>query len=93
MGKAEAAAERLLRAVQLEPDNPTRYRTLARLYEGTGRLDLAIVALRDGVSAAAASSRDLQAEMSEELATLYERAGMSREAERERLQAKSLRKP
>ena len=93
MGKAEAAAERLLRAVQLEPDNPTRYRTLARLYEGTGRLDLAIVALRDGLGAAAASPRDLQAEMSEELATLYDRAGMSREAGQERLRAKSLREP
>jgi Flp pilus assembly protein TadD len=91
LGRAEAAAERFLRAVELEPGNPTHYRRLARLYESQGRLDLAIVALRDGLSAAAASPPTLQAEMSEELSTLYERAGMSREAERERLRAKSLR--
>jgi len=92
LGRTEAAAERFLRAVELEPGNPTHYRRLARLYEGQGRLDLAIVALRDGLSAAAASSPPaLQAEMSEELSALYEKAGMPREAERERLRAKSLR--
>jgi tetratricopeptide (TPR) repeat protein len=93
LGRAEAAAERFLRAVELEPGNPTHYRRLARLYEGQGRLDLAIVALRDGLSAAAASPPTLQAELSEELSALYERAGMPREAERERLRAKSLRNP
>lgn len=92
-GRKEAAVDGFLRAIQLEPGNPAHYRTLARLYEGENRLDLAIVALRDGVSAAASASRALQAEMSEELATLYDRAGMSQEAERERLRAKSLRAP
>ncbi|MBI2163444.1 MAG: tetratricopeptide repeat protein [candidate division NC10 bacterium] len=93
VGQGEAAAEHFLRAVQLEPQNPAHYRTLARLYEGQGRLDLAIVALRDGVSAAALSSPKLQAEVAEELAALYERAGMSREAALERLRVQSLRSP
>jgi tetratricopeptide (TPR) repeat protein len=92
-GQAEAAVERLLRAIQLEPGNPAYYRILARVYEGQGRLDLAIVALRDGVSAAVAWPRGLQAEMAEELAALYDRAGMSREAAQERLRAKSLGTP
>jgi len=93
VGQSEAAAEHFLRAVQLEPQNTIHYRTLARLYEGQGRLDLAIVALRDGASAAALSSPKLQAEVSEELAALYERAGMSREAALERLRVQSLRSP
>jgi tetratricopeptide (TPR) repeat protein len=92
-GQADAAAERFMQAVQLDPRNPAHYRALARLYEGQGRLDLAIVALRDGVTAAAALSRNLEAEIAEELAALYDRAGMSREAEQERLRAKSLRTP
>ncbi len=92
LGQPEAAVEHLLRAIQLDAQNPTHYRTLARLYEGQGRLDLAIVALRDGVSAAATSPTQ-QAEVAEELAALYDRAGMSREAERERDRAKSLRAP
>ncbi len=91
-GQTEAGVERLLRAAQLAPENPNHYRSLARLYEGLGRLDLAIVALRDGVSTAA-TSPELQAELAEELARLYDRAGMSREAERERDRAKSLRAP
>jgi tetratricopeptide (TPR) repeat protein len=91
LGRAEAAVERFLRAVELEPGNPTHYRRLARVYEGQGRLDLAIVALRDGLSAAATSPPKLQAELSEELSALYEKAGMTREAERERLRATSLR--
>jgi tetratricopeptide (TPR) repeat protein len=93
VGQSEPAVEHFLRAVQLEPQNPAHYRTLARLYEGLGRLDLAIVALRDGVSAAAASSPTQQAEVAEELAALYERAGMSREAALERLRVQSLRNP
>ncbi len=93
LGQAEAAVERFLRAIELESSNPAHYRNLTRLYEGQGRLDLAIVALRDGLSAAAASPPALQAELSEELSALYEKAGMAREAERERLRAKSLRHP
>lgn len=93
VGQSEAAAEHFLRAVQLEPQNPAHYRTLARLYDGQGRLDLAIVALRDGVSAAAASSPKVQAEIAEELAALYERAGMHREAALERQRVQSLRNP
>ncbi|MGE5849462.1 MAG: tetratricopeptide repeat protein [Candidatus Methylomirabilota bacterium] len=91
LGRAEAAVEHFLRAVELEPGNPTHYRRLARLYEGQGRLDLAIVALRDGLNAAASSPPKQQAELSEELSALYEKAGMVREAERERLRATSLR--
>jgi tetratricopeptide (TPR) repeat protein len=92
-GQADAAGERFLRAMQLDPGNPIYYRVLARLYEGQGRLDLAIVALRDGVVAAGALSRKLESEMADELAALYDRAGMSRKAELERLRAKSLQTP
>lgn len=92
-GETQAAVEAYLQAIRLEPGNPSHYRTLARLYAGEGRLDLAIVALRDGVAAAAAASRELQAAMSEELAALYDQAGMSREAEQERFRARSLRSP
>lgn len=93
MGQVESAVESLLQAIQLEPENPEHYRTLTRVYEGMGRLDLAIVALRDGLSAAAGSSRRLQADLAEQLAALYDRAGMNREAARERLRAQSLRAP
>jgi Tfp pilus assembly protein PilF len=93
VGRVESAVESLLQAVQLEPDNPEHYRSLTRLYTGMGRVDLAIVALRDGVSAAAGASPRLQSELAEELAALYERAGMRREAERERNRAQSLRTP
>ena len=92
-GQTEAAVECFLRAMQLEPANPGYYRALARLYEGQGRLDLAIVALRDGVSAAAGASRNLEAQMTDELAALYERVGMSHEAGQERRRAQSLRTP
>ena len=92
-GQTEAAVERFLRAMQLEPGNPAYYRALARLYESQGRLDLAIVALRDGVTAAAAASRKLEAQMSDELAALYDRAGMGHEAAQARLRAQSLRTP
>lgn len=91
--QTEAAVECFLRAMQLEPGNPAYYRALARLYEGQRRLDLAIVALRDGVTAAAAASRNLAAQMADELAALYDRAGMSHEAAQERLRAQSLRTP
>ena len=92
-GQTEAAVERFLKARQLEPGNPAYYRALARLYEAQGRLDLAIVALRDGVTAAAAASRNLGAQMADDLAALYDRAGMSHEAAQERLRAQSLRTP
>jgi tetratricopeptide (TPR) repeat protein len=92
-GQTEAAVEGFLRAMQLEPGNPAYYRALARLYEGQGRLDLAIVALRDGVTAAAAVSRNLEAQMTDELAALYERAGMSHEAGQARRRAQTLRTP
>jgi Flp pilus assembly protein TadD len=92
-GQVEAAVERFLRATQLEPGNPINYRNLARLYEAQTRLDLAVVALRDGVTAAAAQSRKLEAQMTDELAALYERAGMSHEAAQARLRAQSLRTP
>jgi tetratricopeptide (TPR) repeat protein len=92
-GQAEPAVQRYLQAIQLEPGNPAHYRALARLYEDGGRLDLAIVALRDGVGAAAAASRVLEAEMAEELAGLYDRAGMRQEAAHERLRVKALRNP
>jgi tetratricopeptide (TPR) repeat protein len=92
-GRKEAAVQGYLRAIELEPGNPSHYRTLARLYEDMDRLDLAIVALRDGVSAAASAPRALQAELSEALASLYDRAGMTSEAGRERLRMRSLRAP
>ncbi len=92
-GQVDAAVEHFLRAMQLEPGNPAYYRQLARLYERQGRLDLAIVAQRDGVTAALVASRILAAQMSDELAALYDRAGMSHEAAQERLRAQSLRTP
>jgi Flp pilus assembly protein TadD len=93
VGQAESAREHLRRAVQVEPQNPVHYKTLARFYEELGRLDLAMVALRDGGRAAALSSLQLQVELAEELAALYERAGMTSEAAQERLRAKSLPAP
>ena len=85
LGQAEAAAESYQRAIRLDPKNPEPYGRIARVYEGMGRLDLAIVALRDGLSAADGSSPALQAEFAGQLAALYEKAGMPREAARERL--------
>jgi Tfp pilus assembly protein PilF len=93
MGQTEAAAESYQRAIRLDPKDPELYRRLAHLYESMDRLDLAIVALRDGASAADTSPVALQAQLSEELAALYEKAGMSREAARERLRTQSLRSP
>jgi tetratricopeptide (TPR) repeat protein len=92
-GQVDAAVEHFLRAMQLEPGNPAYYRQLARLYERQGRLDLAIVAQRDGVTAALVASGILAAQMSDELAALYDRAGMGHEAAQERLRAQSLRTP
>jgi tetratricopeptide (TPR) repeat protein len=93
LGQGEAAAESYQRAIRLEPKNPELYGRLGRLYEEMGRLDLAIVALRDGVSAADSSPRSLQTELAEQLIALYEKAGMAREADRERLRLQSLRSP
>ncbi|HSB68942.1 MAG TPA: tetratricopeptide repeat protein [Candidatus Methylomirabilis sp.] len=84
LGRAEAAAESYQRAIRLNPKNPELYGHLARLYEGMARLDLGIVALRDGLSAASGSSPALLVALAEQLASLYEKAGMSREAARER---------
>lgn len=92
-GQPEKALERFVRAIQLEPQNPAYYRAAAKLYEGQDQLDLAMVTLRDGMRGAAASSPGLQADMAEELSVLYEKAGMAREAEQERLRAKTLRSP
>jgi tetratricopeptide (TPR) repeat protein len=93
LGQTEPAAEHLLQAIRLEPTNPAHYRSLSALYERSGRLDLAIVALRDGASAAAEAERGTRAEIADQLAVLYERADMGREAERERARAKALRSP
>jgi Flp pilus assembly protein TadD len=93
VGQTEPAVESLLQAIQLEPEDAEHYRALTGMYEGMGRLDLAIVALRDGVSAAAGRSPRFQAELADQLASLYDRAGMSREAARERMRAQSLRTP
>jgi predicted Zn-dependent protease len=90
LGQAESAADQVLRAIRLEPKNPELYRILSERYEEAGRLDLAIVAMRDGVDAAGAAPRAIQAEMSARLVLLYELAGMTREAARERKRAESL---
>ncbi len=91
LGRSDEAIQHLVQAIELGPKDPALYRTLSRIYAASGRLDLAIVSLRDGV--AAASPRPLQAEMMEELATLYDRAGMTREAARERRELHSLPTP
>jgi hypothetical protein len=58
-----------------------------------GRLDLAIVALRDGATAAMTTPRAIQAEIADRLAALYDRADMRQEAAQERARAQSLRSP
>jgi len=93
LGQLEAASEHLLRAIRLDPGNPAQYERLAQLYERLSRLDLAIVALRDALGAAGEWPRQRQAELVETLASLYERAGMSREAEHTRQRAAALRTP
>jgi tetratricopeptide (TPR) repeat protein len=93
VNRPELATEQLLQAVRLDSDQLEYYQALSRLYEQMGRLDLAIVSLRDGVGVASNAPRPIQAEMAERLASLYERVGMSREAETEQLRAKILRTP
>ena len=90
LGKPEQAAEQLIRAIDLSPE-PNYYLQLSRLYRHTNRVDLAIVALRDGVDAAATKAPTLQPDMLDELADLYERADMRHQAESARTQAKALR--
>jgi tetratricopeptide (TPR) repeat protein len=89
-GQTETAIQQYVRAVQLAPEDPTLYRELARVYADVGQVDLAIVTLRDGVTIAKATPA-LQAAMADELAALYERAGMAAEAAQERERARSLR--
>ncbi|HSB77599.1 MAG TPA: tetratricopeptide repeat protein [Candidatus Methylomirabilis sp.] len=93
LGQGEAAAESYQQAIRLDPKNPELYGRLAHVYEEMGRVDLAIVALRDGVSAADLSPAPLQAELAEQLIALYDKAGMTREAARERLRLQTLPAP
>ena len=93
LGQRESATQHLLAAIRLDPANPQHYQTLSRLYEEMGRLDLAIVAQRDGVAAASGAPAATRAAMVDQLAALYERAEMRREAEQERRRAKALREP
>ena len=92
MNQPEPAVEQLLEAVRLDPNQPEPYQALSRLYEQSGRLDLAIVALRDGINASASAAPTVRAELADRLAILYERAGMSREAEAEHYRAQTLRR-
>ena len=92
-GKPQAAVDQLTRVIRQEPGEPRHYRLLSERYEEIDRLDLAIVAMRDGVAASADRPRAVQAEMSARLALLYELAGMLREATRERQRAELLEAP
>jgi Tfp pilus assembly protein PilF len=93
LGQTESAASHLLQAARLEPTKPDHYQALSTLYERAGRLDMAIVALRDAASAAADGPQETQAEIAERLAALYERADMRREAAQERARATAIRSP
>jgi predicted Zn-dependent protease len=93
LGKPAAAAAELAQVTRLEPDNPAHYQLLSQRYDEAGRLDLAIVSLRDGLSVAGKASRQVQAEIASQLATYYERAGMKREAAREWSRAEALQAP
>ena len=93
LGQIEAEANRLLQTITLEPNNPAHYQKLSVLYERAGRLDLAIVALRDGATAAIAAPKTTQIEIADRLAALYDRAGMRVDAARERARAQALRSP
>ena len=92
-GQFEPAAEQFLKVVQLQPDRVDTYQELSGVYEQMGRLDLAIVAMRDGVAAANGLAPAEQAKILERLAGLYEKAGMTRDAELQHERAKSLRTP
>lgn len=93
LGQPQDAADQLLQVSRLEPGNPDYYRILSECYEEAGRLDLAIVSMRDGMTAAGTASHEVQAAMSDRLALLYELAGMTLEAGRERQRTDSLRAP
>ncbi len=89
----ERAADQLLQTIRLEPTNPEHYQTLSLLYERAGRLDLAIVALRDGAAAATTAPKATQVEIADRLAALYDRAGMRQDAVQARSRAQALRSP
>jgi tetratricopeptide (TPR) repeat protein len=91
LNQIEAAANQLLQTIKLEPDNPAHYQELSVLYERAGRLDLAIVALRDGATAATTAPKATQVEIADRLAALYDRAGMRQDALQERARAQALR--
>jgi tetratricopeptide (TPR) repeat protein len=91
LNQIEAAANQLLQTIKLEPNNPAHYQKLSVLYERAGRLDLAIVALRDGATAATTAPKATQVEIADRLAALYDRAGMRQDAARERTRAQALR--
>jgi tetratricopeptide (TPR) repeat protein len=91
LNQIEATANQLLQTIKLEPNNPAHYQELSVLYERAGRLDLAIVALRDGATAATTAPKATQAEMADRLAALYDRAGMRQDAAQERARAQALR--
>jgi len=93
LGQIEAEANQLLQTIKLEPNNPAHYQKLSVLYERAGRLDLAIVTLRDGATAATAAPKPTQIEIADRLAALYDRAGMRQDAARERARAQALRSP
>ena len=50
------------------------------------------MALRDGINASVSTTPTVRAELADRLAILYERAGMSREAEAEHYRAQTLRR-
>ena len=91
LNQLEAAANQLLQTITLEPSNPAHYQELSALYERAGRLDLAIVALRDGATAATTAPKATQVEIADRLAALYDRAGMRQDAAQERARAQALR--
>ena len=93
LDQADPAADQYLQTIQLDPTNAEHYQKLSALYERTGRLDLAIVALRDGATAATTAPRAIQAEIADRLAALYDRAEMRQEASQERARAQALRAP
>lgn len=93
LDQTESAADQLLQSIQLDPTKPGYYQRLSVLYERMGRLDLAIVALRDGATAAMTGPPAIQVEIADRLAALYDRADMRQEAAQERARAQALRSP
>lgn len=93
LGRIESEAKELLQTIEREPNNPAHYQKLSTLYERAGRLDLAIVALRDGAAAATTAPKATQVEIADRLSGLYDRAGMRQDAARERARAEALRSP